>query len=89
MDLYDFGKRMVYCGENYHSQYQHRFQIFKSAQKGWRKKVGVKLYGLFLQTELFKRNSKYLSIIPLLDFSENLNTSRNCSAFYVSAHLRV
>ena len=38
----------------------------------WRKKVGVKLYGIFLETETELRNFGFLSKIIPLDFSEIL-----------------
>ena len=53
------------------------------------KKVGVKLYDIFLLTEWLKRNFSYLSIIPPLDYPGNLHIARNYSAFFISALMRV
>ena len=59
----------------------------------WRKKVGVKLYGIFLETETETetelRNFRFLSKIIPLDFSEILIIFRNYSALKISTDCRM
>ena len=53
------------------------------------KKVGVKLYEIFLKTECLKRNFRFLSKILPLDFSEILNIFLTYSASKISADFRM